>query len=267
MVRLFLKHSLCSTNGPKSEQQGAEGAGKALRGAEPFDFGGKSSSRYTSPVMSPKYPRTAHLPYSPGGTSDDRRVESVASFLGTSLVLTEKMDGSNVCLESEVVFARSHASAPNHPSFNALKAMHAGLKGRIPAGIQVFGEWLFAKHSIAYNELPSYLMVFGVRDLTNGVWASWTEVEMWAEELGVTTVPVLAREESITRASKLQTLVESMAAMPSRCGGAREGLVVRKAGEFKDEAFATSVVKWVRKGHVQTADHWKTQEIIRNVTV
>lgn len=214
--------------------------------------------------MSPKYPRTAHLPYSPGGTSDDRRIESVEGFLCTPLVLTEKMDGSNVCLESESVFARSHASAPNHPSFDALKALHATIKGRIGTGIQVFGEWCYAKHSISYEALPSYLLVFGVRDLSRGMWASWAEVEMWAEELGVPTVPVLAQEPWLNREWKIQNLIEMHATMPSRCGGPREGVVLRKAGEFSDADFATSVVKWVRSGHVQTDDHWKNQAIVRN---
>lgn len=217
--------------------------------------------------MSPKYPRTAHLPYSPGGTSDDRRIESVEGFLCTSIVLTEKMDGSNVCLEREACFARSHASAPNHPSFDAFKAMHAVVRSRIGEGIQIFGEWLYAKHSIAYDQLPSYLMVFGVRDIVKGTWASWAEVEMWADELGAPTVPVLAKEEWLNREWKLQQLVESLASMPSRCGGSREGIVVRKAGEFSDADFATSVAKWVRKDHVQTEDHWKNQAIVRNIVV
>ena len=214
--------------------------------------------------MSPKYPRTPHLPYSPGGTSDDRRIESVEGFLCTSIVLTEKMDGSNVCLEREACFARSHASAPNHPSFDAFKAMHAVVRSRIGEGIQVFGEWLYARHSIAYDQLPSYLMVFGVRDIAKGTWASWAEVEMWADELGAPTAPVLAKEEWLNRPWKLQQLIETLARLPSRCGGSREGIVVRRAVGFSDSEFSTSVTKWVRKDHVQTDEHWKNQEIIRN---
>jgi len=36
------------------------------------------------------------------------------------------------------------------------------------------------------------------------------------------------------------------------------------AGEFKDEQFSTSVAKWVRKDHVQSDEHWKNQQIVRN---
>ena len=218
-------------------------------------------------MTSPKYNRTPHLPWSPGGTSDDRRIESVESFLCTDIVVTEKLDGSNVCLEAEGCFARSHAAAPNHPSFDAFKALHARVRGRIPANTQVFGEWLYARHSIGYDKLPSYLMVFGVRNLTTNMWASWEEVEMWAEELGAPTVPVLAKESWLNREWKLRDLTESLAALPSRCGGVREGVVVRKAAGFSDADFGLSLAKWVRKDHVQTDDHWKTQAIVRNKVV
>lgn len=214
--------------------------------------------------MSPKYPRTPHLPWSPGGTSDDRRIDSVEGFLGAPIVVTEKMDGSNVCVEAEACFARSHASAPNHPSFDAFKAFHAVVKSRIPAGFQVFGEWLFAKHSIVYDRLPSYFMAFGVRDITKGLWASWEEVELWADELGVPSVPVLARGVVVSSERDLQKLVDGFATSPSILGEAREGVVVRRAGEFSDEAFGASVAKWVRSGHVQTDEHWKNQAIVRN---
>lgn len=214
--------------------------------------------------MSPKYPRTPHLPWSPGGTSDDRRIKSVEHFLCRPVVLTEKMDGSNVCMERDACFARSHASTPNHPSFDAFKAMHATVRHLIPKNVQVFGEWLYAKHSIGYDQLPSYFQVFGVRDLLKNVWASWEEVEVWAEELGVVTVPVLAKEDGLDSDWKIQELVESHARLPSRCGKEREGVVLRVAGEFSDADFGVSIAKWVRKDHVTSSDHWAHQVITRN---
>src|SRR5579862_5193252 len=98
--------------------------------------------------MSEKYPRIFHLPFSPGGTSDDKVMSDVEALLGRELVLTEKMDGSNVCLESKQVYGRSHTDAPKHESFSALKALHASTRHLIPPDWQVFGEWLWAMHSI-----------------------------------------------------------------------------------------------------------------------
>ena len=213
--------------------------------------------------MSPKYPRTSHLPWSPGGTSDDRRMASVASLLGTPVIITEKMDGSNVCIEADGCYARSHAAAPNHPSFDAFKAFYAGVRNLLPGGLQVFGEWLYAKHSISYQALPGYFMVFGVRDLRTMTWGSWGEVEVWATELSSQTAPVLA-QTTLPNEAALKTLTEKLAKLPSLCGGEREGVVVRQAGEFADANFSTLVGKFVRSNHVQTEDHWKTQAIVKN---
>lgn len=210
-----------------------------------------------------KYPRTPHLPYSPGGTSDDRRIANTKTFLNRPLIITEKMDGSNVCLEQGNCFARSHSSAPNHPSFDALKSLHATVKHKIGEGIQVFGEWLYAKHSIAYDKLPAYLMLFGVRDAEKDMWASWEETVIWAEDLEVITAPVLY-EGFVCTESELQSLVERLAVEPSVAGQEREGVVVRLADEFSDADFNVSVAKWVRSNHVQTDDHWKNQAIVRN---
>ena len=213
--------------------------------------------------MSPKYPRTAHLPWSPGGTSDDRRLTDVSSLLNVGLVLTEKMDGSNVCLEAGACYARSHATSPKHPSFDAFKAFHAGVSHLIPENFQVFGEWLYALHSIKYSALPSYFLAFGVRDMKTMTWGSWSEVEMWAAELGVKTAPLLC-QTAVGREDALQSLTTSLSKAPSACGGQREGVVVRVSTSFADDAFGSSVAKWVRKNHVQSGDHWKNQVIVKN---
>jgi hypothetical protein len=216
-------------------------------------------------MTSPKYPRTPHFPWSPGGTSDDRRLLDVSGLLNVPVVITEKLDGSNVCLESEAVYARSHGNVPSHPSFDLLKAFHAQVKGKIPSDTQVFGEWLYARHSIAYDSLPHYLAIFGVRFIKDTpMWASWEEVELWAEELGCPTAPVLARTTSFSSKSSLEESTVLLSSRPSSYGPTREGCVVRVASEFSDDHFGLSVAKWVRAGHVQTDEHWSTQEIVRN---
>jgi len=218
-----------------------------------------------------KYNRTPHLTWSPGGTNDDKRIVTLDGLLNREIIVTEKVDGSNVCLEHDAVYARSHAKAPKHPSFDALKALHAQVRSGIPEGIQIFGEWCYAKHSIEYTSLPSYLLLFGVRvrDLEGALegitlrWESWELVEDWAEQLEVATVPLLGRF-SVTTESQLKEVTDRFTTAPSALGGVREGVVVRVAESFEDSEFSTSVAKWVRKDHVTTSDHWSHQEIVKN---
>lgn len=213
--------------------------------------------------MSAKYPRTPHLPWSPGGTSDDRRLSTVQHLLGRDLILTEKMDGSNACFTRDHFFARSHAGAPSHPSFAAAKALHPQIAPHISKGLSVFGEWCFAVHSITYKRLPAWFMVFGVRDDTTNLWWSWDEVEMMAQDLGLPTVPVLARS-NVSSTKDLEAFTNQHTKITeSVCGGPREGIVVRTASGYHTDVFDTHIAKWVRQNHVQTDEHWSHSAIIR----
>lgn len=212
---------------------------------------------------SPKYNRTMHLPWSPGGTNDDKRAPSVESLLNVPLVITEKMDGSNTSLENIGCFARTHSGPPTHASFDGLKALHASVKYNIPVGIQLFGEWCFALHSIPYDSLPGYFLMFNVRDELADIWFPWDTVEVLASTIGVPTVPVLF-QGTVSSEKELKNLTESLVYQPSTYGPTREGVVVRIASGFKNENFPQSVMKWVRKDHVQTDEHWKDQIIVKN---
>lgn len=214
---------------------------------------------------SPKYNRTYHFPFSPGAQNDDKISLDMGSLIGAPIVITEKIDGSNTSLEKDGCFARTHSGPPTHASFDGLKALHGQVKYKIPDNYQFFGEWCFAKHSIEYSELPGYFLLFNVRSMGEHLtaWAAWEEVKMWADELGVPTVPVLF-EGQVNYEYQLKELVESFMNQPSACGGIREGVVVRLSAGFTDDRFSKCVMKCVRANHIQTDEHWKNQEIIRN---
>lgn len=221
--------------------------------------------------MSDKYPRTPHLPWSPGGTNDDRRLSSVDHLLGRELVVTEKLDGSNLCMTQDAVYARSHAAAPRHPSFDAAKALHATIKDGIDPGLSVFGEWCFAVHSICYERVPAPpFFVFAVRDDVTGVWWGWEEVVLQAEILGLPVPPYVVRGglRLFVRAADLERFAGDV--LPSHrgqsvFGGEMEGFVVRLSGPYDD--LATSTAKWVRADHVQTDEHWTAKAVERQPLV
>jgi hypothetical protein len=214
--------------------------------------------------MSNKYPRTFHLDFSPGATNDDKIAseEQINNLLGKLIIITEKVDGSNTCLEFESCFARTHSGPPTHESFDEFKALHSTIKHKIPLNMQIFGEWCFALHSIFYNELPGYFLLFGLREFDK--WGSWEECEMWAEEIGVPTVPVLYNG-IFNSMNELKNKVMELVVQKSCFGEEREGIVIRIAEAFDDKMFEYNVLKWVRDSHVKTNIHWRNQKLTKNL--
>ncbi len=216
--------------------------------------------------MSAKFPRMPHLLGSPGLTA---KADILPGFTfdefmnGLALVVTEKLDGSNVCLTSKDVFARSHSSAPQHPSFDLLKAKHAQLKHLIRPGISVFCEYMYAVHTVKYIVLPSHLFVIAVRDDDTNLWLSWDQVRAWASYLDLPTVPEMAVDTKHLRSDALHYLFDDQALAGSEFGGPIEGFVIRVPSGFKDSEFGLCTAKWVKKDFVQTDDHWTNQEIVK----
>lgn len=203
-----------------------------------------------------KYPRTPHLPFSPGVSNEDKVLVDTCCFQGKSVVVTEKYDGECSGLTNTFCHARS-LDSKDHPSRHWLKQLHAEIKCNIPEGWKVFGENLFAKHSIHYYNLPTYFFVFAI--LNNDTFLSWTETKDWAGLLGLQTVPELFC--GIWDEEK----VKNLSLQKSYYGGEGEGYVVRVANSFCISDFGVSVAKYVREGHVQTSSHWMVEKVVPNV--
>lgn len=207
-----------------------------------------------------KYPRTFHLPFTEAAASDDKTItvdEMLAMFEGQEVVVTEKMDGENTTLYPDgTCHARSLDSGP-HPSRTWIRRIAAEVGHNIPEGFRVCGENLYARHSIGYDALSTFFMVFGIYDDQNTC-LSWDDTVEYAQLLGLTTVPVLYRgiwDEKAIRAAW---------AGRSTFGGEGEGYVVRLARAFHYDHFNESVAKFVRAGHVQTDQHWAHAAIVPN---
>ena len=201
-----------------------------------------------------KYPSTPHLPISKGRQFDDTSLDDYSNFVGRDVVITEKMDGENASLYRDHYHARSLDSR-HHPSRDWIKSFWGAHRFRIPEGWRLCGENLYARHSIGYDSLPSYFMLFSVWDQHNYS-VDWHEVEGTADLLDIQTVPVLYRGKfdldvlkSISRTMDLE---------------AKEGFVIRNSGRFHYDDFAQNMGKFVRPAHVTTETHWMHAEIVPN---
>ena len=223
--------------------------------------------------ISDKYGRTFHYDFSPGTTSDDRINrdwrEQVQKF--KKIVHTEKLDGENTCLSPLGVFARSHAAPTIHPWADHLKVKHAMMVHDLKENkLEIFGENLYAIHSIIYPKLEHHFYVFGVR--VEGVWLSWEETKWYASVFDLPVVPELGIQDTTDTEAIKQRVLE-LSHEPSVFGSlqnntdplrecTREGIVSRNIESYTKEEFPENVFKFVRKDHVQTDVHW-SKKIVR----
>lgn len=222
---------------------------------------------------STKHPRTPHLPWSPGATSDDRILTNVDQFVGKEIIVSQKYDGESSTLTRSTSHARSLDSA-HHPSRDWLKSRWSVWRHDIPERWRVVGEGLYAKHSIGYSDLPSFFLGFNIWDDKNFC-LSWDDTLEWfaligaAADMPIQPVSVLYRgifdEKAISAA--WEGLLERDRRTAEETGQPlqeREGYVVRNAGPFAYRDFGKNVAKYVRPHHVTTSSHWMSEAVVPN---
>lgn len=213
-----------------------------------------------------KYPRTYHLPYSPGATKDDKKLGKKTGYMnwfnyykGQEIVITEKLDGENTAFTAQDVYARSHGAPTRSPwsrnLWDPTDGLYWKLKHLITPSETVFGENLYGEHSIHYDKLPAYWFMFACYDEECDYWSDWDDVKLFSDILNVPTVPELWRGK-IESEEQLKNLVDKFVNEPSVFGPQREGVVVRTTKMFRGDDFSHYVCKWVRPNHVQTNEHW-----------
>ena len=201
-----------------------------------------------------KYPRTYHFPFSPGLGSDDKVFADFETyFTGKEVVITEKMDGENTTVYKDYCHARSIDS--QHRDYHSwLLNYIRSFQYALNENERICGEYLYAKHSIGYDDLLSYFYVFSIWNEDDCL--SWKDTVSRCDELGLIHVPVLY--EGIYSKDAVMQSVEKVKAK----GG--EGVVMRLADAYKYNDFSHSIIKYVRENHVQTDEHWSLGVIEKN---
>lgn len=204
-----------------------------------------------------KYPRTPHLPWSMGSNNDDKFVDEdfIKSFNGRRISITEKMDGENTNMYPDRYHARSIDSM-DHQSRHYVKGIWGRIKHEIPRGWRICGENMYAKHSIYYDNLDDYFLVFSIWNDKN-VCLSWKDTKEICNSLSLSTVPEI---KGINIFNENELIELSKALDPKN----QEGYVIRYPGEFPYKDFKHNVAKYVRENHITTNDHWMFKKIEKN---
>lgn len=254
-----------------------------------------------------KYPRTPHLEGSKLQPGDDGTDQvSIAAlrdrFPGAKWISEEKLDGANSGISTSPdldlrLQSRGHvlAGGARERQFNLLKewAAHheAAILERIEDRYEIFGEWLFARHTQFYDMLPHFFHEFDIWDRKEKIWLSTPKRHALLQDSPFVSVPVLEagwpkdakhlrslvkpslyrseswRESLVEAAGQagidpVQALKESGASSPD--ADLSEGLYIK----IEDADQVLGRFKWVRPGFLQTilesGTHWAQRPILRN---
>ena len=165
-----------------------------------------------------KYPRTHHIEGSrlqPG----DEDLDQVAfqTIIQRNLVVEEKLDGANCGISFNdngelLLQSRGHYLTGGHRErhFNLFKqwaATHAlSFQERLENRYIMYGEWLYAKHTVYYNALPHYFMEFDIYDTHEGRFLDTHSRHKMLRNLPVQSVPVLF-EGTMKKVQELTSLI------------------------------------------------------------
>lgn len=209
-----------------------------------------------------KFPRTYHLPWSPGKGKDDKVHESVDFLLNRPIVITEKLDGENQCWSYTDFHLRSEDSKGGALRSFA-KGYWASIRYLLQPGYFYFVEDISNVHSIEYADMTNKLFLIAVCDTIEPntmTWLSWEDTEYEAKRIEIPTVPRLNRGEIFTK-EQLEITTRTISTFASSRLGkfiGMEGIVARPEAHFTD--WTTNTAKYVRPNHVKSSDHWVKEQ-------
>ncbi len=243
-----------------------------------------------------KYPRTPHLSGSALQRGDSPETLPFSEWKGRHLVVEEKLDGANCGVSfapdgALQLQSRGHyltgGGRERHFAMLKTQAHVHDLRDVLGTRYVLYGEWLYAKHTVFYDLLPHYLHEFDVLDLETDRFLSTPARRALLEGLEVVQVPVLhegpveSEEElaafirpSLYKSARWrEALVEQAVATgqkPERVqlqtedSDLSEGLYLK----WEDEHHVLGRAKVVRHGFVQTLldgdGHWQRRPILPN---
>ena len=210
------------------------------------------------------YPRVAHLVAGRGSRNDTvLSAGESRTLLSGPVVVEEKLDGANVVLWADggrvQCATRGGAGAIDRAGqlgpLRAWAAEHAdALRQVVDGSAALYGEWLLLTHTVAYDRLPSYLVVLDLL-LADGTWAGVDDRNHRCSAAGLETPPELHRG-MLADVDAAEGLLG-----PSRVGDVMaEGVVVRALG-----GQAPRLAKLVRSGFRPLSDDdWAASPRPRN---
>ena len=216
-----------------------------------------------------KYPRTPHLEGSRTQVGDDDvPIIPPQDLRGRFLVIEEKVDGANsgISLDEDgglILQSRGHVltGGARERQFDLFKRWANHHWGRLldvlGTRYVMYGEWVFARHSIPYDQLPHYFLEFDLLDRTTGDFLSTERRQELLKGTPIVSVPILGKG-SIDRFEQFIG--------PSQCSSGEwmEGLYIK----WEEDGKVAGRYKFVRDSFRQAVEdegvHWMERPLEQN---
>jgi hypothetical protein len=227
-----------------------------------------------------KYPRTPHL-FGSKGTVDDKHLgesESNRFIADESLIVEEKIDGTNVGIHFSdvgqlVLQCRGHLITEGmHAQYDLFKqwatVKRFVLEERLENRFILFGEWVYARHSVFYRQLTHYFFEFDIYDKEKEAFLDLEQRLDLLDGAGIETVPVV-HSGSLKR-SDLDELIG-----PSLFGSQFDNPITKRTDNLMEGVYlrteadgvVTGRAKFVRPEFVEKikqSTHWQHQVMVPN---
>lgn len=218
-----------------------------------------------------KFPRTRHLINLGSATRDDLVLDKdqMKKFLDNELIIEEKIDGANMGFsltkDSKVKCQnRSHFVTSEYS--NQFKILDKWISKNSadlftvlePERHILFGEWLYMKHSIGYDKLADYFIVFDIFDSFENKFFSRSRLEETLANTNFKIIPLIAKKKF----SSMDELLKLVKSKSSFYDGPIEGIYIR----INNEKWLVDRAKIVSDGFTnQLGDrHWSKNIITLN---
>ncbi len=168
-----------------------------------------------------KYPRTPHVEGSrlqPG--DEDLSQIPFVMIKDRHLVIEEKCDGANSAVSFDedgglLLQSRGHYLTGGYRErhFNLMKQwanVHRDkLFDLLGTKYIMYGEWIYAKHTVFYDALPHYFLEFDILDRETGIFLDTPSRQSMLKDMPVVSVPVLGSGTYKTKEEMLKLLGHS----------------------------------------------------------